>query len=160
MKKAMKRAVAVLLTVAMCLSCVVMLATTVAAADAHDLEDHLILYSSFDDGTAKDDSGNGHDGTAVGDVQYVEGASGKGVHLTGTYVDYGNSSAIIPDTGDFSFSVFFHSSGTTNDSSVLGNKNYNSGKNTGFVFVARDDGSAANNQRLNVGLGGTAEVRF
>lgn len=155
MKRMMKAATCLLLLAAiLCLSCVNALATTVANAGGDSLDDHLILYTSFDAESTVDDSDNGHDGTPYGNVQYADGISGKALHITGAdsaatkiYVNYGDSSAIIPDYADFSFSVFYRSLGETADwSTILGNKDYSSGANTGFALAAKDDNGGA---RLN-----------
>lgn len=43
------------------------------------LTDGLVAYWSFDDCTAKDNSGNGHDGAINGGVPCVTGSKGKSV---------------------------------------------------------------------------------
>ena len=67
-KQEKQRALSMLLAMVLCIGCVTMLATTVLAADADSLDDHLVLYSSFDGSNANDESGNGHHGTAVGNA--------------------------------------------------------------------------------------------
>ena len=131
MRKMMKRALSMLLAMVLCIGCVTMLATTVLAADADSLDDHLVLYSSFDDGTGKDESGNGHNGTVAGNPNFVDGISGKALEIKNQanpgsgsaagniYVDYGASNQIIPDTGDFSYSVFYRSTGDTPVSGMI-----------------------------------------
>ncbi len=47
------------------------------------LTDGLVAYWSFDDCTAKDNSGNGNDGTVQNNVSCVGGASSKALHLQG-----------------------------------------------------------------------------
>jgi len=60
-------------------------------------EEGLLGYWSFDDGTATDNSGNGHDGVIYGAVS-TEGISGQALWFDGVddYVE-------IPDTSDFAF---------------------------------------------------------
>ncbi|MFI3155529.1 MAG: LamG domain-containing protein [Methylococcaceae bacterium] len=49
------------------------------------LTDGLVAYWSFDDCTAKDDSGNGHDGIIVGNLECIIGVDGKkAFHFKGT----------------------------------------------------------------------------
>lgn len=120
----------------------------VHAAEASTLEEGLILHSNFNDGAATDLSGNGHDGVVNGAVEFAEVEPGDlAVKITkqtkpcedkvlGTdYVDYGKSADIIPATGDFSISLWYCSIGTTpSNTSVLGDKAYRSGSNTGICF--------------------------
>jgi hypothetical protein len=46
-------------------------------------EQGLIAYWSFDDGTARDNSGNGFDGTIIGNATVTLGISGKALHFDG-----------------------------------------------------------------------------
>ena len=60
-----------------------------------------VLYASFDNGNAEDSSGNGNNGTVVGTPEFVDGVSGKAVHIVNSediagsgadaeqYVDFG-----------------------------------------------------------------------
>ena len=67
MKKTMKTVIsALLLLTILCLSCVEALAVVVEELNENSLDDHLILYTSFDASSTVDDSGNGHDGTQIG----------------------------------------------------------------------------------------------
>jgi len=43
--------------------------------------DGLVAYYSFDNKDARDDSGNGYNGTIVGKLQFVDGVFGKGAHF-------------------------------------------------------------------------------
>ncbi len=53
--------------------------------NAHaDLNDGLVAHWSFDDCSAKDNSGNGHDGTINGNPQCVDGVKGKALHFFNT----------------------------------------------------------------------------
>jgi hypothetical protein len=53
-------------------------------ADSYaDLRDGLVAAWTFDDGTAKDRSGNGHDGKFIGKPQSVKGRVGKGLDFNG-----------------------------------------------------------------------------
>ena len=40
-----------------------------------------VLYASFDNGNAEDSSGNGNNGTVIGTPEFVDGVSGKAVHI-------------------------------------------------------------------------------
>ncbi len=138
MRHIIKAAISLLLAMILCLGYVQAFAATFATAEAgtDSLDDHLILYSSFDAENANDDSGNEHNGTVVGNPQFVDGIAGKALKIEGqtnagkttaatVYVTYGDSAAIIPDTTDFSYSVFYRSTGETPKwSTILSNKDY------------------------------------
>ena len=132
-------------------------------ARSNTLGDGLVLYSTFDDDaregtTIKDLSGNGHDGTAVGALEYVAGKDGgKAIKIAGQteagdndyagdrYVDYGKSADIIPSLGNFSISVWYQSTGASGNATLLSNKNFKSGTNIGFAM-----GDFENNLRMNL----------
>jgi hypothetical protein len=68
----------------------------------------LVAYWNFDDGTAEDKSGNGHDGTIYG-ATTVEGISVNGFRFDGydDYIDFGDD----PDfdiTGDITIALWFN----------------------------------------------------
>ena len=141
-----------------------------------DINEDLLLYSSFDDENANDESGNEHHGEVVSkegyEVEYINGVSGKALHIenqenatkdhlatdenpltASTYVNYGLSSNILSDTGDFSFSLFFKASASIAENTVLlSNKDYTAGKNLGFALII-DDSPNSTSQRMNVGTG-------
>ena len=56
----------------------------VCASSYADLRDGLVAAWTFDDGTAKDVTGNGHDGEKVGNPQSVKGKFGKGFDFNGS----------------------------------------------------------------------------
>ena len=132
-------------------------------ARSNTLGDGLVLYSTFDDDaregtTIKDLSGNGHNGTAVGALEYVAGKDGgKAIKIAGQteagndnsagdrYVDYGKSADIIPSLGNFSISVWYQSTGASSNATLLSNKNFKSGTNIGFAM-----GDFDNNLRMNL----------
>lgn len=110
--------------------------------------DGLVLYSSFDDGSAADLSGSGNNGTLIGDLNVVDGVSGRALQIVGQnaaandttpgdrYVDYGTG--IDFSTTDFSISLWYQSLGKSSNSTLLSNKNFKSGSNTGFAMGCFD----------------------
>ena len=68
-----------------------------------DLENELVGYWSFDDGTAIDNSGNGHNGTIHGSVPFSDGDHGKFITFNGNYNNY----VQIPHHSDLNFSDSF-----------------------------------------------------
>lgn len=112
--------------------------------------DGLALYSSFDDGSAKDLSGNGNDGVLIGDLGVVDGVSSRALHISGQnvaqsdsqpgdrYVDYGRG--IDFSTTDFSISLWYQSLGASKNCTLLSNKDFSTGKNTGFAMGCFDNG--------------------
>uniref|UniRef100_UPI000B3606BC LamG domain-containing protein n=1 Tax=Crenothrix polyspora TaxID=360316 RepID=UPI000B3606BC len=69
-----------------------LIACTVSNTANADLTTGLVAHWSFDDCTAKDNSGNGHDGTINGNPECVDGINGKAFSFNGT-----NSYINIPD---------------------------------------------------------------
>lgn len=73
-----------------------------------DLNTGLVAYWSFDDCTAKDNSGNGHNGTINGNPQCVDGKKGKGLYFDGIddyiYVPLTQDLKFNPNTQSFSLS--------------------------------------------------------
>ncbi len=53
------------------------------STESTDLDEGLVAYYSFDDGTAKDLSGNHHDGIIHGDPKVIEGIVGKALYFDG-----------------------------------------------------------------------------
>ena len=132
-------------------------------ASAEDTQDSsLVLYSSFDDETAADQSGHGNNGTITkdenyGTVEFVDGVNGgKAIRIVNdsahrktnpaaNYVDFGDGLKF--GTGDFSVSLWYKtdaegvSEGDTanddhggNDVSLFGNKDYSVGNNRGLTI--------------------------
>ncbi len=74
------------------------------AAYASSLEDGLVAYWAFDEGTgdvASDLSGNGNHGT-IHDGTWVDGVSGSGLDLTGGYVNAGTGIPSFAGTAPYS----------------------------------------------------------
>jgi len=70
----------------------------ISTATAIDLEKDLVVYYSFDDGTAKDNSGNGNDGVIYG-AKVVDGIKGKALYFDGVN-DYVEIPKINLESGD------------------------------------------------------------
>lgn len=135
------------------------------AASVHaeaESDPNLILYSSFDNETAEDESGAGNNGTITrddryGTVEFVDGVNGgKAIYIVNdsahrkknpaaNYVDFG--SGLKLGTDDFTVSFWYKtdaagvSEGDTsnddhggNDVSIFGNKDYDVGNNRGLTF--------------------------
>lgn len=99
-----------------------------------------LLYVNFND-NVEDKSGNGNNGIINGDVEYVEGVSGKAIHIVNNngstsvkaeqYVDFGDK--IKFGTDDFALSFWYRSdNGVANGGAMISNKNFDSGANQGF----------------------------
>lgn len=107
-----------------------------------------VLEVNFDDETATDVSGNGNDGTLVGDLEFVDdGNGGKALHIVNSdavatqaekaeqYVDFGDKLQF----GEDDFTIMFSYKGATSgsgDGCVIGNKNWDTGANPGFAIGA------------------------
>ena len=68
-----------------------------------DLDDDLVAYYNFDDSTATDESGNGHNGTVFGSVPMMDWENGKYAVFNGNYNNY----IKVPHHQDLNFSDDF-----------------------------------------------------
>lgn len=106
-----------------------------------------VLDVSFDDGTAKDESGHGNDGTINGNVEFVDGVEGKALHITNSeetagkavraeqYIDFGDAEDL--KFGEDDFTIMFWAKGDAfdwGDYAVVSNKNWDTGANQGFAI--------------------------
>lgn len=94
----------------------------------YSFTDGLVAYWSFDDCTAKDNSGNGHDGDIHGSLECVTGVKGKGFSFGGTgYIT-------IPETSPRIINA-------SQSSIVLWVKKQNIGGNVDFISKHSDVGN-------------------
>ncbi len=125
-----------------------------------------VLNVTFDREDASDESGRGNHGTVVGDAQFVDGISGKAIHLTNPdgiagefaeaeqYVNFGEPEDLKFGTEDFTISFAYKSDGTDSEEvSVVGNKDWNTGDNDGLVVADFRNGMA-----LNFATGGQGRI--
>lgn len=116
-----------------------------------------VLKVSFDENNANDLSGNNNHGILAGNPEFVEGVEGKAIHLTNSegvagehreaeqYVDFGNSEELKFGTEDFSIMFWYKSNGEDNEEvSVLSNKDWTTGGNTGFAIGDMRNGMTLN----------------
>lgn len=112
-----------------------------------DLESGLVLYASFDEGNAADESGNGHDGALTGSPAFADGVRGKAISLDNgsvagsssaqavQYVDFGTGLNSLLGGADFTLSMWVKTSGNgSNNGTILSNKDYASGNNIGLAI--------------------------
>jgi hypothetical protein len=119
------------------------------------LTNELLVHLTFDDTNYLDDSGNGINGTPVGNPLIVPGFIGKGAVSvttldTGTEFDYvtlGYPPQLMFD-GTESFSISFWTSYTNqmDDPPFISNKNWESSSNPGWGIFTQNNG----NFRVNV----------
>lgn len=108
-----------------------------------------VLYASFDNADAQDSSGNGNNGTLVGTPEFVDGVSGKAVHIVNSedvagssadaeqYVNFGTPEDLQFGTDDFSIAFWYRtdrSSDNHKEGSIVSNKDWDSGNNQGLNF--------------------------
>lgn len=116
-----------------------------------------VLDIPFDDESASDVSGHGHDGTVYGDVEYVDGVEGKAIRLrndpaalsASQYVDLGPL-----HFGEDDFTIMFWYKGTEEmdtEGAVLANKDWTTGGNQGLAI------GTFTQPRPGIGLNFTAE---
>ncbi|MCP3980722.1 MAG: hypothetical protein GY716_15580 [bacterium] len=106
------------------------------------IANELVLHLPFD-GSPLDASGRDNHGTQVGGPVYIAGRIGQALDLDGTlqYVTLGTAPDLDfgADT-DFSVSFWILSDGLSGDPSIVSNKDWVSGSNTGWVVAAQTDG--------------------
>lgn len=134
-----------------CLMSAAMLFSLTVPAAAAPADDEL-LHLTFEDETAADMSGSGNDGTAH-NITFVKGISGKAAHIVndnGMSADKVSSYISLPSslelgTSDLTFSLWYKAdAGNEGGGCVIGNKDYDTGANDGFII-----GSFTNNVRAN-----------
>ena len=110
----------------------------------HDsLRDGLATYLPFED-SLNDASGTGINGVAKGTPSFVAGKVGKAVNVRTTqagefsYVSLGKQLA-LGTSQNFSVSFWARINSHTGDPAFIGNKNWNSGGNVGFVVATAGD---------------------
>ena len=124
------------------------------AAERSETTLQELLHLSFEDNVT-DSSAHANEAVVHGTMDYVQGVSGKALHITN---EHGSSSAAgenylqFPEAGslqlgsdDFSISLWYKSSsGTEDGGAIITNKDYASGGNDGFAL-----GSFTSNVRAN-----------
>lgn len=112
-------------------------------ASAAELPDP-VMQVTFDAANAKDVTGRGNDGTVVGNPEFVQGVSGKAIHLRNSqdvaglskqaeqYVNFGTPADLKFGAEDFSLAFWFKTDPHGREGSVISNKNWDSGSNPGF----------------------------
>lgn len=111
-----------------------------------DLVAHLKM-----DGNVTDASGKGNNGTPVGAPTFAAGKIGQAVHIpSGTdYVSLGAPPDLnFGTTTDFSISMWVKANAWNGDASLIGNKDWDSGGNQGYVIFTDS------NRRVDWNLGG------
>jgi hypothetical protein len=107
------------------------------------LRDGLVAYLPFED-TLNDASGSGINGSAKGTPSFVAGKVGKAVNVRTTqagefsYVSLGKQLP-LGTAQNFSVSFWARINSHTGDPAFIGNKNWNSGGNVGFVVATGGD---------------------
>ncbi len=119
-----------------------------APQDAASLKTGLGVYLPFE-GNYTDGSGNNRNGTAVGSPTFAAGQIGasavkvSSVRSSSTYnfVTLGDSASLpFGQTGDFTVAFWMKSERVDGDPSVVANKNWGSGGNTGWTIGTQGDG--------------------
>lgn len=121
-------------------------------------EDQPVLYVSFDNSDAADESGRGNDGAVMGTPEFAAGIKGNAIHLTNPegvadsttveaeqYVNFGKPRDLQFGTEDFSIMFWYKSDGSDPaEVSVISNKNWNTGSNPGFTIGDMRNGLTLN----------------
>lgn len=114
-----------------------------------------VLQVSFDEGNAKDLSGHGNDGMVIGTPEFVDGVSGKAVHIVNPddiaggssdgeqYINFGTPEDLQFGTGDFSVAFWYksdRSAATHKEGAIISNKDWGTGDNQGINFGDMNQG--------------------
>ncbi len=107
------------------------------------ISENLVVHLKFD-GNLTDASGRGNHGSPVGTPAFEAGKVGpQAMHLTTSddYVSLGTPADLNFGTGtDFSIAFWTKVVAWNSDPSFIGNKDWNSGGNPGYVLATDDDG--------------------
>lgn len=118
--------------------------------------DAPVLDVTFDDSAATD-SAAGNNGTITGDVEFVDGVSGKAVRISNPediagknttaeqYIDFGTPDELQFGTDDFTVMFWYQSDGTLpGEGAVISNKDWSTGSNPGFAIGDMKQGMTLN----------------
>jgi hypothetical protein len=116
-----------------------------ALKDLSSIRSGLLAYLPFD-GNASDLSGRGNNGTPVGSPTFASGKVGSGALAFSSakdgssfnYVTLGTN--LLTGTNSFSVAFWAKLDAWTGDPSFIGNKDWNSGGNVGWVLATAGDG--------------------
>jgi hypothetical protein len=106
------------------------------------IDQDLVVHLKFDD-DLEDSTTHNNDGTAVGGPSFAPGKIGTAAHIPSgsDYVTLGTPADLNFGTDtDFSISFWAQVQGFGGDPSFIGNKDWNSGGNPGYVLATDDDG--------------------
>lgn len=111
-----------------------------AVLPEHDAS--LMLHASFDDETAADRSGRGNNGAITGQVTFEDGVTGKGIRIANdnygtsqtakSYVDFGDKEDFRFGEEDFTVALWYKENKDNHECSIIGNKDWDSGRNPGW----------------------------
>lgn len=106
---------------------------------------NLLAYLDLD---GKVDCKGNMTATANGKIEYCDGFFGKAAVLGNGYISIND---YAPGTDSFTIATWVKTSAVKGDPALFSNKNWQSGKNDGFILSLRD----ANDIKFNMGHGGT-----
>lgn len=116
--------------------------------DATSLQTGLAVYLPFED-NYNDASGNNRNGTAVGSPAFAAGKVGKSAvkvssmreSSTFNFVTLGSNDTVpFGQTGDFTIAFWMKTERVAGDPSIVANKSWASGNNTGWTIGTQTDG--------------------
>ena len=116
------------------------------------VDNNLSVYLPFD-GNTNDVCGGST--TEKGSITYTDGYFGQGATLNKGYVALDDLSL---DKKSFTVSLWINSNKLTSDPCIFSNKNWDGGKNSGFVISIRKDNGG--DIRINYGQGGSLRTDF
>ncbi|GHH99660.1 LamG-like jellyroll fold domain-containing protein [Neobacillus kokaensis] len=130
--------------------------------------EETVLDLQFDNNT-NDSSSSSVSAVVYGNPVYTKGRIGQAINFTSTgqYVDLGNRSELrFGESTDFSISFWIKSDGVNGDPSIISNKNWNSGSNTGWILALNSGGNllwnykTSNSGRLDFSIPDVADSKW
>ena len=142
---------------------------------AGPITNDMVVHLTFD-GTFADSSGRGNDASAVNNPTFEPGLFGMAIHTMNNGVPAGNPSTnnyvtlgspadlnfgsdYTGDSTDFSVSFWVKIFAQNDDQSFIGNKDWNSGSNPGWIIDTEGDGMKWNYRDDAINLSGVGSSR-
>ena len=108
------------------------------------LYDELVLHLPFEE-DAVDGTGQGLDAAVFGNPNYLDGTLGSAIRFDGNgdYASFGSPAELdFGEDQDFSVAFWVRSNGWSSDPVIIGNKNWSSGDNVGWLIAGESDGTS------------------
>jgi len=123
-----------------------------SAAVSQAVYSNAVLDLKFNNNAA-DSSPSAVSAAVYGNPEFVQGRIGQAIRFksAGQYVDLGNRNEFrFGESADFSVAFWIKSDGIVDDPSIISNKNWNSGSNTGWILAMNGAGGLIWNYKTSL----------